>query len=151
MSAEFATEETMAFFVRHSSGMCVAMEGNRLDELNLLPMVADSSNGESMGTAFTVTVDAKRGTMTGISAVDRDHGTDTRGSGQDRQPLRTALPPISLACPLDSPTVSFAPTRASTAQPRIRRVGRIAASVLTERQGRVGRAFAASALTSSPG
>jgi len=72
MAAEFATEESMAFFIRHTSGVvCVAATGERLDELNLPLMVNDAGNDESMGTAFTVTVDARAGTTTGISAADR--------------------------------------------------------------------------------
>ncbi|MGH3861007.1 bifunctional 3,4-dihydroxy-2-butanone-4-phosphate synthase/GTP cyclohydrolase II, partial [Actinokineospora sp.] len=72
MAAEFATEETMAFFVRHTSGVvCVGMDGNRLDELGLPLMVSEAGNGDAMGTAFTITVDARTGTTTGISAADR--------------------------------------------------------------------------------
>jgi 3,4-dihydroxy 2-butanone 4-phosphate synthase/GTP cyclohydrolase II len=70
VAAEFATEETVAFFVRHTSGvLCVAMTGDRLDELEVPPMVA--SNNDAMGTAFTVSVDLRVGTTTGISAADR--------------------------------------------------------------------------------
>ena len=56
--------------VRHCSGIiCVPMEGDRLEELNLPLMAPD--NTESMGTAFTVSVDAVDGTDHGISAADR--------------------------------------------------------------------------------
>lgn len=69
-AAELATAETIAFMVRWTSGViCVAVSGERLDALGLPLMVA--SNTESMGTAFTVTVDLKEGTTTGISAADR--------------------------------------------------------------------------------
>lgn len=72
MAAEFATAETMAFFVRHTSGVvCAAAPGPHLDRLGLAQMVPSSGNDESMGTAFTVTVDARVGTTTGISAADR--------------------------------------------------------------------------------
>ena len=70
MAAEFATPEAIAFFVKHTSGViCVPMEGSRLDELQLPLMV--STNTESQRTAFTVTVDYRHGTTTGISAADR--------------------------------------------------------------------------------
>ncbi len=70
MAAEKATPETMAFMIRHTSGViCMPVEGHRLDELQLPLMVAN--NTESQRTAFTVSVDAKHGTTTGISAADR--------------------------------------------------------------------------------
>ncbi|HVA20808.1 MAG TPA: bifunctional 3,4-dihydroxy-2-butanone-4-phosphate synthase/GTP cyclohydrolase II [Candidatus Micrarchaeia archaeon] len=52
--------------------LCVAMTGERLDQLRLPPMVPDAANTSTFGTAFTVSVDAKgRGVTTGISAQDR--------------------------------------------------------------------------------
>ena len=70
VAAELMTDETMAFVLRHSSGVvCVAMDGARLDELQLPPMVRDVE--DPLGTAFSVTVDARAGVTTGISAADR--------------------------------------------------------------------------------
>ena len=70
MAAEHATPETIAFFVRYTSGvLCAPMTGERLDGLALPLMVA--INTEPMRTAYTVTVDAAEGTTTGISAADR--------------------------------------------------------------------------------
>jgi 3,4-dihydroxy 2-butanone 4-phosphate synthase/GTP cyclohydrolase II len=70
MAAEKITPETMAFMIRHTSGViCMPVEGHRLDELQLPLMVAN--NTESQRTAFTVSVDAVHGTTTGISAADR--------------------------------------------------------------------------------
>ncbi|HYV60294.1 MAG TPA: bifunctional 3,4-dihydroxy-2-butanone-4-phosphate synthase/GTP cyclohydrolase II [Acidimicrobiia bacterium] len=70
IAAEKTTPETMAFMVRHTSGViCMPLEGTRLDELQLPMMVAE--NTTAYRTAFTVSVDAKRGTTTGISAADR--------------------------------------------------------------------------------
>jgi 3,4-dihydroxy 2-butanone 4-phosphate synthase/GTP cyclohydrolase II len=70
LAAEAATPETVAFFLRHTSGvLCVALPGARCDALQLPPMVARGE--ESQGTAFTVSVDARRGITTGISASDR--------------------------------------------------------------------------------
>lgn len=70
IAAEKITAAQMAFLVRYSSGVvCVALTGERLDQLQLPLMV--SSNNESQRTAFTVTVDYLHGTSTGISAADR--------------------------------------------------------------------------------
>ncbi len=70
MAAEFATPESIAFFIRHTSGfICTAITSDRARELRLDPMV--SENTESMRTAFLVSVDARAGTTTGISATDR--------------------------------------------------------------------------------
>lgn len=70
MAAEKATPEAIAFMVRWTSGvLCVALSGQRLDELQLPLMV--SRGNDSMQTAFTVTVDYRHGTSTGISAADR--------------------------------------------------------------------------------
>jgi len=70
MAAEFATADKIAFFLGHTSGViCAPMTADRLDALELPPMVFE--NTESNRTAFTVSVDARAGTTTGISATDR--------------------------------------------------------------------------------
>lgn len=70
MAAEFATPEKIAFVVRHTSGVIVApLTAERCDELRL-PLMVDN-NTESHRTAFTISVDLKHGTSTGISAADR--------------------------------------------------------------------------------
>jgi 3,4-dihydroxy 2-butanone 4-phosphate synthase / GTP cyclohydrolase II len=70
LAAEHATPEAVAFMVRHTSGMlCVALPGERLDRLDLPLMV--ERNTETLRTAYTVTVDYRHGTTTGISAADR--------------------------------------------------------------------------------
>ncbi len=70
MAAEFVTPEKIAFFLAHTSGLiCVPLTGDRLDQLDLPLMV--TSNTESQRTAFTVSVDCRHGTTTGISAADR--------------------------------------------------------------------------------
>ncbi|MEV0688233.1 3,4-dihydroxy-2-butanone-4-phosphate synthase [Nocardia sp. NPDC050378] len=69
-AAASATTRLMAFAVRHSSGMiCVPMEAHDLERLQIPMMAYD--NIDSMGTAFTVSVDAAAGVTTGISAADR--------------------------------------------------------------------------------
>lgn len=70
MAAEAVTPEAINFMAIHARGLiCVAMTGERLDALRLPPMV--SMNTSSLGTAFTVSVEARNLTTTGISAADR--------------------------------------------------------------------------------
>jgi len=70
LAAERATPVALAFMIRHTSGVvCASVTPQRLDALRLPLMVA--ANEESHGTAFTVTVDYRHGTSTGISAADR--------------------------------------------------------------------------------
>jgi 3,4-dihydroxy 2-butanone 4-phosphate synthase / GTP cyclohydrolase II len=70
MAAQAATPEKIAFFVKHTSGLiCAPITNERADDLELPLMVAQ--NTESQRTAFTVTVDYRHGTTTGISAGDR--------------------------------------------------------------------------------
>lgn len=70
MAAEAVTPEKIAFFLKHSSGViCAPVTAEKAAELDLRPMV--EQNTESMRTAFTVTVDYRHGTTTGISAHDR--------------------------------------------------------------------------------
>lgn len=72
MAADAATDAATAFIVRHTSGViCVALTGERCVDLRLPLMVPPVANSESQGTAFTVTVDLREGTTTGISAADR--------------------------------------------------------------------------------
>ena len=69
-AASKATRELLAFTIRHARGLiCVPMLGEDLDRLQLPPMTSD--NQEHMGTAFTISVDARDGITTGISAADR--------------------------------------------------------------------------------
>ncbi len=70
VSAVHCTAEKMAFIIRHTSGIvCAPMTSKEADRLNLNPMVAN--NDDPHATAFTVSVDYKHGTTTGISADDR--------------------------------------------------------------------------------
>ncbi|KAK9478398.1 3,4-dihydroxy-2-butanone 4-phosphate synthase [Lipomyces japonicus] len=70
IAAEHATTEKMAFLVRHSSGfVCAPLTTARASQLQL-PLMVDS-NTDRHGTAYTVSVDYRTGTTTGISAHDR--------------------------------------------------------------------------------
>jgi 3,4-dihydroxy 2-butanone 4-phosphate synthase / GTP cyclohydrolase II len=69
-AAAKATPELLAFMIRHTSGVvCVAMEGPELDRLKLPPMTLVNEDRKS--TAYAVSVDARDGITTGISAADR--------------------------------------------------------------------------------
>jgi 3,4-dihydroxy 2-butanone 4-phosphate synthase/GTP cyclohydrolase II len=70
ISAAHVTEVKIAFMLRHTTGIiCVPMPGERLDELRIPLMVGN--NQAQYGTAFTVSVDARKGVTTGVSAADR--------------------------------------------------------------------------------
>src|SRR5882672_3462618 len=71
MAAELITPEAINFMATHARGLiCLAMTGQRLDQLDLAPMTPDNSALHS--TAFTVSIDAKgHGVTSGISARDR--------------------------------------------------------------------------------
>lgn len=70
IAAEKITPQAIAFMVRYTSGIiCLSLTGSRLDKLQIPLMV--SENTESHRTPFTVSVDYKIGTSTGVSAADR--------------------------------------------------------------------------------
>ncbi|MEX0860369.1 MAG: 3,4-dihydroxy-2-butanone-4-phosphate synthase [Cucumibacter sp.] len=70
MAASAATPEKLAFIVRHTCGIvCAPLTAERAKTLRLDPMVKD--NDAPLGTAFTVSIDFRHGTSTGISADDR--------------------------------------------------------------------------------
>lgn len=72
IGARFVSPDSVNFMARHGRGLvCVAMTGDRLDELNLPLMVPEHENASGFGTAFTVSVEASTGVTTGISAHDR--------------------------------------------------------------------------------
>ncbi|MCC8191053.1 MAG: bifunctional 3,4-dihydroxy-2-butanone-4-phosphate synthase/GTP cyclohydrolase II [Planctomycetes bacterium] len=71
-AAELTTPETINFMATHAKGwICLTLDAETCDRLDLPQMVAD--NQASLGTAFTVTVEAREGVTTGISAADRAH------------------------------------------------------------------------------
>jgi 3,4-dihydroxy 2-butanone 4-phosphate synthase / GTP cyclohydrolase II len=70
LAAEKATPQALAFMIRYTTGIiCLAMKGERLDELRLPQMVPHNTDRKQ--TAFTVSVDSRFGTTTGVSASDR--------------------------------------------------------------------------------
>jgi 3,4-dihydroxy 2-butanone 4-phosphate synthase/GTP cyclohydrolase II len=72
IAAQFATPEAINFMATHARGLiCLALTEQRCDELGLRPMTED--NQAPLGTAFTVSIEAREGVTTGISAHDRSH------------------------------------------------------------------------------
>ena len=72
IAAEFATPAAVNFMAREGRGLiCVPLTGARLDALGLPLMVPPERNRSGFGTAFTISVEARRGVTTGISAPDR--------------------------------------------------------------------------------
>ena len=76
IAAEFADRAAINLMAREARGLiCVPMEGARLDELKLDSMTP--RNTDRHGTAFTISVDARHGTTTGISVSDRARAVQT--------------------------------------------------------------------------
>ena len=72
MAAEKVTPEAINFMARYGRGLiCLSLTSERLAELQIPPMVEDIDNTSPFGTAFMVSIEARRGVTTGISAADR--------------------------------------------------------------------------------
>ena len=72
IAAQFATPDAINFMATHARGLiCLCLTEERTDQLGLRPMT--DHNEAPLGTAFTVSVEAREGVTTGISAADRSH------------------------------------------------------------------------------
>ena len=72
LAAEMATPENINFMAKYGRGLiCLTLTPEKCDELGLRPMVRD--NTSPFETAFTISIEARRGVTTGISAADRAH------------------------------------------------------------------------------
>ena len=70
--AQFATPDQINFMAKHARGLiCLSITAERARQLRLPPMASDNQSGH--GTAFTVSIEAREGVTTGISAHDRAH------------------------------------------------------------------------------
>ena len=70
MAAEAATPQAINFMATHGKGLiCLSLDSSIADRLDLPPMV--ENNTSQYGTGFTVSIEAKKGVTTGISAADR--------------------------------------------------------------------------------
>src|SRR5215471_11651942 len=74
VAAEKVTPELINFMAKFGRGLiCLALTEEKLEELDLPLMVESRDNDSPFGTGFTVSVDARHGISTGISAADRAH------------------------------------------------------------------------------
>ena len=72
IGAQFATPDAINFMATHARGLiCLCLTGERADRLGLRPIT--DRNEAPLGTAFTVSIEAREGVTTGISAADRSH------------------------------------------------------------------------------
>jgi 3,4-dihydroxy 2-butanone 4-phosphate synthase / GTP cyclohydrolase II len=72
MAAEKVTPEAINFMAKYARGLiCLSLTEERLEQLRLSMMVPDYENSSGFGTAFTVSIEARHGVTTGISAADR--------------------------------------------------------------------------------
>ena len=84
MAAQFATPEAINFMARHGRGLiCLTMTEKKVETLGLPMMTRD--NRSSFGTAFTISVEAREGVTTGISAADRAHTILTAIAADSKQ------------------------------------------------------------------
>lgn len=98
LPAEFATPEAINFMATHARGLiCLTLQADRVEQLGLAMMTSNNRSGK--GTAFTVSIEAREGVTTGISAFDRAHT------------VRTAVDPNKGAADIVSPGHIF-PLRA---------------------------------------
>jgi len=92
MAAEAVTPEAINFMAKHGRGLiCLSLEEAQLNKLHLGMMVPDYENTASYGTAFTVSIEAREGVTTGISAADRSHTIQT-AIRDDARPLDIVRP-----------------------------------------------------------
>lgn len=74
MAADKVTSEAINFMATHGRGLiCLSLEEDQLEQLHLGMMVPEYENTATYGTAFTVSIEAREGVTTGISAHDRAH------------------------------------------------------------------------------
>jgi 3,4-dihydroxy 2-butanone 4-phosphate synthase/GTP cyclohydrolase II len=72
IAAEKVTPEAINFMAKYGRGLiCLSLTEERLDQLHLSMMVPDHENTSGFGTAFTISIEAREGVTTGISAADR--------------------------------------------------------------------------------
>ncbi len=100
MAAQFCTPEAVNFMARHARGLiCLTLTEAQVDRLGLPMMKQPGRQGPPLGTAFTISIEAREGVSTGISAADRAHT------------MRVAANPHATATDVSSPGHVF-PLRA---------------------------------------
>jgi 3,4-dihydroxy 2-butanone 4-phosphate synthase/GTP cyclohydrolase II len=92
LPAELVTPEAINFMVLHGRGLiCLALTEEQVKRLDLPMMGAPGRSGPKLGTAFTVSIEAREGVTTGISAADRAH-TIRVASRPDARPDQVVVP-----------------------------------------------------------
>jgi 3,4-dihydroxy 2-butanone 4-phosphate synthase/GTP cyclohydrolase II len=92
MAAEKVTPAAINFMARFGRGLiCLPMEKPQLEKLRLEMMVPDAENSAPLGTAFTISIEAREGVTTGISAADRAH-TILTAIHEEARPLDIVRP-----------------------------------------------------------
>jgi 3,4-dihydroxy 2-butanone 4-phosphate synthase/GTP cyclohydrolase II len=92
LAAERVTPEAINFMVVHGRGLvCLALSEEQVKRLELPMMGAPGRNGPRLGTAFTVSIEAREGVTTGISAADRAHTIRT-ASRESARPEDLVVP-----------------------------------------------------------
>ncbi len=92
MAADKVTPEAINFMARFGRGLiCLPLDEARMERLHLNQMVPDYENTASFGTAFTISIEAREGVTTGISAADRAHTIQT-AVAEDAKPTDIVRP-----------------------------------------------------------
>jgi 3,4-dihydroxy 2-butanone 4-phosphate synthase/GTP cyclohydrolase II len=92
MGAARVTPEAINFMAKHGRGLvCLSLTEERIQQLRLPMMVPDADNTTSFGTAFTISIEARHGVTTGISAADRAH-TIRVAIAEDARPTDLSRP-----------------------------------------------------------
>jgi 3,4-dihydroxy 2-butanone 4-phosphate synthase/GTP cyclohydrolase II len=92
IAAEACTPEAINFMAKHGRGLiCLSMTESQLEKLHLSMMVPDWENTSGFGTAFTISIEARQGVTTGISAADRSH-TVLTAIAEDAKPTDLVRP-----------------------------------------------------------
>ena len=97
IAAQFATPEVIAFMAKQGCGLiCLCLSGERCDELGLRQMTED--NQAPHGTAFTVSIEAREGISTGISAHDRSRTIQVAIAPDVAAKISSSQDTCSVAC-----------------------------------------------------
>ncbi|MGA7118693.1 MAG: 3,4-dihydroxy-2-butanone-4-phosphate synthase [Polyangiaceae bacterium] len=85
MAAQFVTPDAINFMATHGRGLiCLALSEEQVERLKLPMMHSPGRPGPALGTAFTVSIEARHGVTTGISAADRAHTVRTAANPEAR-------------------------------------------------------------------
>ena len=85
MAAQFVTPDAINFMATHGRGLiCVTLNEEQVERIKLPMMKSPGRSSPALGTAFTVSIEARRGVTTGISAADRAHTIRVVASPESR-------------------------------------------------------------------